>query len=63
MTRIVETILVETQKGTYGAGDAAEAWGNAKIVKAVSVTEMHAWIKQNPNAFVAAIRWSTYIIM
>ena len=37
-------------------GEAAEAWGNAKIVKNVSVTEMHAWIKENPEAFVAAIR-------
>ena len=27
MTRIVETILIETQKGTYGAGDAADAAG------------------------------------
>ena len=38
------------------AGEAAETWGNAKIVKGVSVTEMHAWIKENPEAFVAAIR-------
>ena len=37
-------------------GEAAETWGNAKIVKDVSVTEMHAWIKENPEAFVAAIR-------
>ena len=37
-------------------GEAKEAWGNAKIVEAVSVTEMHAWIKNNPDAFVAAIR-------
>ena len=37
-------------------GEAAESWGDAQIVKAVSVTEMHAWIKENPEAFVAAIR-------
>ena len=37
-------------------GEAKETWGNAKIVEAVSVTEMHAWIKENPDAFVAAIR-------
>ena len=36
--------------------EAAESWGNAKIVEGVSVTEMHAWIKENPEAFVAAIR-------
>ena len=37
-------------------GEAADTWGNAKIVADVSVTEMHAWIKENPDAFVAAIR-------
>ncbi len=37
-------------------GEVKETWGNAKIVEAVSVTEMHAWIKENPDAFVAAIR-------
>ena len=37
-------------------GEAKETWGNAKIVADVSVTEMHAWIKENPDAFVAAIR-------
>ena len=37
-------------------GEAKETWGNAKIVEGVSVTEMHAWIKENPDAFVAAIR-------
>ncbi|MBP3684596.1 MAG: homoserine dehydrogenase [Oscillospiraceae bacterium] len=36
--------------------EAAETWGEAKIVKGVSVTKMHAWIKENPEAFVAAIR-------
>ena len=38
------------------SGEAAEVWGNAVVTKAVSVAEMHAWIKQNPDAFVAAIR-------
>jgi len=37
-------------------GDVAENWGEAVVTKAVSVSEMHAWIKQNPDAFVAAIR-------
>ena len=37
-------------------GEAAETWGEAVVTKAVSVADMHAWIKQNPNAFVAAIR-------
>ena len=37
-------------------GEASETWGSARIVADVSVTEMHAWIKANPEAFVAAIR-------
>ncbi len=37
-------------------GEASDTWGSAKIVEDVSVTEMHAWIKENPDAFVAAIR-------
>ena len=37
-------------------GEVAETWGEAVVTKAVSVADMHAWIKANPNAFVAAIR-------
>jgi len=37
-------------------GDVAETWGEAVVTKAVSVADMHAWIKANPEAFVAAIR-------
>ena len=37
-------------------GDVAEKWGEAVVTKAVSVADMHAWIKANPDAFVAAIR-------
>ena len=38
------------------SGETAEAWGNAVIVKDISVADMHAWIKANTDAFVAAIR-------
>ena len=37
-------------------GEVAENWGEAVVTKAVSVADMHAWIKENPEAFVAAIR-------
>ena len=37
-------------------GDVAEKWGDAVVTKAVSVSEMHAWLKENPDAFIAAIR-------
>ena len=37
-------------------GTVAEAWGNAVITEPVSVSEMHAWLQANPDAFMAAIR-------
>ena len=37
-------------------GAAAENWGNAVITEPVAVSEMHAWLKKNPDAFIAAIR-------
>ena len=37
-------------------GAVTENWGNAVITGPVSVTEMHAWLKENPDAFIAAIR-------
>ena len=38
------------------SGEATETWGEAVVTKPVSVTAMHAWLKENPEAFVAAIR-------
>ena len=35
-------------------GEVAEHWGEAVVTKAVPVLEMHAWLKENPEAFVAA---------
>ena len=37
-------------------GAVAEKWGGAVVTEAVSVSEMHAWLKENPEAFIAAIR-------
>ena len=34
---------------------AAERWGNAVITRPVSVSDMHAWLKVHPDAFIAAI--------
>ena len=36
-------------------GEVAETWGSAVITKPVSVESMHAWLKENPDAFIAAI--------
>ena len=35
--------------------DAEEVWGEAVITKPVSVETMHAWLKENPDAFIAAL--------
>ncbi|MGM9548616.1 MAG: hypothetical protein ACI3V5_02080, partial [Faecousia sp.] len=37
-------------------GTVKETWGSAVITGPVSVAEMHAWLKENPDAFIAAIR-------
>ena len=36
-------------------GDVAEHWGDAVVTKPVSVADMHAWRKENPDAFIAAL--------
>lgn len=33
----------------------AEAWGDAVVTKPVSVAAMHIWLKDQPNAFIAAL--------
>ena len=37
-------------------GEAEETWGSAVVTGPVAVSEMHAWLKENPEAFIAAIR-------
>ena len=36
-------------------GEVDETWGMAVITKRVAVSEMHAWLKDHPDAFIAAI--------
>ena len=38
------------------AGDVQEVWDGAVVTKPVSVADMHAWMKENPDAFIAEIR-------
>ena len=38
------------------SGETKEYWGSAAVTAPVSVAAMHAWLKENPNAFAAAIR-------
>ena len=37
-------------------GATEEAWGDAVITEPVSVSKMHAWLKDHPDAFIAALR-------
>ncbi len=36
-------------------GETAEDWGSGVVTKPVPVKEMHRWLKENPDAFAAAI--------
>ena len=43
-------------RGAEVAADlVAEAWGEGVLTKPVSVSDMHAWLKENPAAFMAAV--------
>ena len=37
-------------------GKVSERWGSGAVTGPVPVTEMHAWLKAHPDAFIAAIR-------
>ena len=37
-------------------GEVTETWGSAVVTAPVAVSEIHAWRKENPEAFIAAIR-------
>ena len=55
-----KTPIDNTQTCTYYIrgnwdGAVAEKWGNAVITEPVSVARVHAWLKENPDAFIAAI--------
>ena len=52
---------VNTEKLSYYVrggwnGEAADIWGNAVVTKPIAVSEMHAWLKDHPDAFIAEIR-------
>ena len=55
-----KTPIDNSEKRTYYVrggwdGEAAEVWRGAVITKPVAVSEMHAWLKDHPDVFVAAI--------
>ena len=57
-----ETVTAEnSEEYTYyvrgnWTGPVAETWGDALITQPISVKAMHQWRKENPDAFIAAIR-------
>ncbi len=36
-------------------GCVKETWGNAVVTEPVAVSQMHSWLKENPDAFIAAL--------
>ena len=41
--------------GNWPADQIDKYWGNAIVTKPVAVDKMHAWLKENPDAFIAAL--------
>ena len=52
------TLSYYIRGGNFPAEQIAERWGNAIITKPISVTAAHAWLKENPDAFMAALNAS-----
>ncbi len=46
---------VRGDKDSWLESQTAESWGNASITKPVSVAQMHSWLKNHPNTFIAAL--------
>ncbi len=42
-------------RGAAWPEEAAEVWGDAVVTKPVSVAKIHAWRKENPDVFIAAM--------
>ena len=46
---------VRGAKGAWLEENTEETWGKAIVTKPVSVQKMHDWLKENPDAFIAAM--------
>ena len=49
------TLCYYIRGGNWPADKVADRWGNAIITTAVSVEFVHNWLKENPDAFIAAL--------
>ena len=50
---------VRGDRDSWLEDNTSERWGNAVITKPVSVNAMHAWLKDHPDAFIAAFAENT----
>ena len=46
---------VRSTADSWLSENTAESWGSAVVTKPVAVNDMHAWLKNHPEAFIAAI--------
>ena len=51
----LETEFAELKQRIDNKSVTAEKWGEASVTEPVAVNEIHAWLKNNPEAFIAAI--------
>ena len=49
------TYYVRGDRDAWLSEHTADTWGEAVITKPVSVSDMHAWLKTHPGAFIAAL--------
>ena len=49
------TMCYYIRGGHFPTDKIAEHWGNAIITTPISVASAHAWLKENPDAFIAAL--------
>ena len=52
---ITRRFYVRGDKDAWLDANTAESWNGAAVTKAVSVSEMHAWLKNHPGTFIAAL--------
>ena len=52
---VTRRFYVRGDKDAWLENNTAESWNGAAVTKAVSVSEMHAWLKNHPGTFIAAL--------
>ena len=52
---VTRRFYVRGDKDAWLEANAAESWNGAVVTKPVAVSEMHAWLKEHPGTFLAAL--------